>query len=264
MGGYLILILSLLATLITRLYHTFEASIYRMSNLQKRVYWIVYITIVIAGIVSFSINISIVTVDPSQTPEKHFELSLAGIFTFVFAALLYFLTGSWAVYQFTRNLLALARLQAPTMKNILSNQRAKDVKLNASQQKLINRTSRYVSLFSVAMVVTIILVLTVFLDALGKFYLRRFEVALIIGALDVTIHVITLYLQYNFATKYYKKFCKCLDILWRLIFMQKMINSMRVAQRESKRIYISQSSIQESTQLTRVNDESEGEEVILS
>ena len=125
--GYLILILSLLATLITRLYHTFDASIYRMSNIQKTLYLTVYSIIVCGAISTVGLNIVILTVDPFQNPEKHYQLTLASIFVFVFTALLYFLTASWAVYQFTTNLLALARLQAPTMQNILSNDTLKNI-----------------------------------------------------------------------------------------------------------------------------------------
>ena len=265
--GYLVLILSLLLTLITRLYHTFLASVYRMSNFRRNTYWFIYSIIVILSCFSVGLNIGLLTIDQYENPKKHNKILLCSLFFFVAAACLYTLTASWAVYGFTKNLLSLAKTQADTTRNIFGdNEKAKEViKLSASQKKIINRTARYVTLFGVGMIATIILSVTIFIDAIGEFKVNRYEILLIIGAIDMTVHVITLYLQYSFATKYYNKYCKCLELLWKFIFMRKIINSMRNAQRERRIQSQTSEEIAELTSapLTSVADQSEGEEVNL-
>ena len=86
--GYLALILSLLLTLITRLYYTFLASVYRMSNVERNVYSFVYILIVLLSCCSLGFNIALVTIDQVQNPKKHRTILLAGMFCFIAAALL--------------------------------------------------------------------------------------------------------------------------------------------------------------------------------
>ena len=82
------------------------------------------------------------------------------------------------------------------------------------------------------MIATMVMVVTLFMDAMGKSQLTRFEFTLIIGAVDVTVHVITLYLQYSFATKYYNKYCKCLELFMSRIFMSRMKVAMHKAKKE--------------------------------
>ena len=198
--GYMSMILFVLGTLLVRLYTTFQQSIYKMSNTVRNIFIILFsimTCLTIAMFVVYSIRLA----DAGDETFHYLYMWIALQIFFLFV-ILYLISAIWAVYLFSHNLLALARSRVVTTRNVL------DVKLSKQQQKLINMTGKYVSLFAVAGFSMILCIIMLCLEVYAK---MPQTVTMIAFAVDCCVIVMTIYMQYSFASNYYEKYCGCID-----------------------------------------------------
>lgn len=127
---------------------------------------------------------------------------LGGILSFIFFVL--FITGSaFAVYLFTRNLGKLAEAQAGTPQQCDIN--ASLPSLNRRQQKFTNLAARYMLLFAVATISSL------FTLVVSWGFSWKSGIKYVIFAVDMTINLLCVYLQFGFAGQHYRDLCGCLD-----------------------------------------------------
>ena len=137
------------------------------------------------------------------------------------ACLVYIITGLWGVILFSKKLLALTRAQTNTIRNL------DNYKLNESQEKLINQVSRYNSLFTLAASTSIAVSIALGVAAIvsvdeGSADYGIVPIMQCITLFDCVVNVICLFLQYSFATKYYNKYCVCIDKCWKSILYKQV------------------------------------------
>ena len=212
---YLWFLLSLLGTLVMRLYITFKGSVLEMSRHTIRFFVILFVIEVI-----LSITIAVLTAgdrDVVQGDDDHF----ISILTFISFLFLYFIGSASAVHLFVANLSELSRLQAASQTD-LEGVTAKDMSLNVKQQKTLRLSAKYILLFLVAISSTILsflLLIVQIADFLGLFW-----------SIDLCVNVLCLYLQFAFAADHYRKCCCCLDSCCRAMVSNRV---KRVIHRES-------------------------------
>lgn len=187
---------AMLATLVLRLYMTFQHSIYRMSKT------LTYIFITIFAL-SFVLSVvgAILLVLYPDSPEK------IAYGTGIPFFLMFFIGTALAVTFFVRNLAKLAKTRADSasMRNVVDI-KEDDIKLNEQQQRLSDLCARYILLYFMATFSTnlcyFVLALTINVDSQFRnvFY-----------SVDYCVNLICLYLQFGFAQAHYHQCCGCLD-----------------------------------------------------
>eukprot|EP01084_Bolivina_argentea_P110102 196658_1 len=208
MFGYLIYIDCILATLLVRLYTTFNESAYGMSDITRIIF---IISMVVIAIVS--ITILIFNVLWFISIQVYWFLFVW--FLIVVKFLLYAVCATSAVYMFSRNLFSLALQQ--------TSQSCKNVsKLKASQQKMIHMSAKYVALFFIAIVFA---VLSIIFFTLATFSLMSFHFHSIMLGICCSVNIICMYLQFSFASYFYGKYCRCVDECFKKRMTRNMMNS---------------------------------------
>ena len=181
--------LTLLGTLVMRLHITFKGSALKMTR--NTVYFF-KILFVIESILSI-----VFTIGCAPGINLHraiFSLSFGLFFIF------YLIGSASAVRLFVANLSELTRLQSGSQRKVSDS--PKDIALNAKQQRTLHLSSRYILLFLVAILSTILAVLSVqtWHNLLALFW-----------SIDLCVNLWCLYLQFAFAANHYRKCCGCLD-----------------------------------------------------
>ena len=103
-----------------------------------------------------------------------------------------------------------------------------DTKLSKSQGKYVKMTAKYLSLFFVAVISTSLGLAIFLLHVFGvlEFYIKETnDVIVVCIAIDCCVNVISAYLHYTFASKYYSKCCKCMDYCCTWMLTRKMEKS---------------------------------------
>lgn len=99
-----------------------------------------------------------------------------------------------------------------------------DLKLNKQQMKMIDSTTRYCSLLHVGILTSLFatVVMIIIGDDLRKSWnIEFFQVAFSVVSVNCVINVICLYLQYPFASEYYRKYCGGIHRCFGFILTQK-------------------------------------------
>ena len=105
----------------------------------------------------------------------------------------------WTVYRFVCTLLLIAKQRATSTNSA-------DAKINEQQQTLINLSSKYVSLFIVAIWST---TGSAVISAVFRLYFDYHPGG--IWAIDGIINIVCLYLYHSFAAHHYERYCGRLD-----------------------------------------------------
>eukprot|EP01083_Nonionella_stella_P242840 846750_1 len=201
--------LVILLVLLLRLHFSFKNSIYEISLATKCILGILYVLTClmflqyIFDIIYFgTINYAI--------PQYNIVWSVPG----------YVLTSIIAIVLFGSKLMRLTGTRATSIYAVGSNDTDEETslpKLNAHQIQMIETTTRYVSLLSLAIFSTVCAALASFfvLTAAAGHYYELFMIWHMFGSVDCLVNIICLYLQYTFATDYYHKYCKCLHLCFR-------------------------------------------------
>ena len=188
---FLAFLYCLLTTLVVRLWVVFKDSAWRMSGRIRKTF-IVLGTLALVG--DFGMMVILITDDENLQTTL---LLLAGA-----TLLLYAMTSALAVYLFVRNLLRLAALQSSrsplSRNNVLG-----PPSLNRQQMKMVEQSTKYLSLFLIAMMSTVISLVPLFAGAE--------LITWILSRLDVCVNVLCLHLQFRFAKSHYDKCCSKAD-----------------------------------------------------
>merc|ERR1711879_957771 len=187
-SGFQVLLVCVIATLVLRLHLTFEHSIWKISRTKlmislsfTMIMWLIWITCSILLFLDVTSKI------------VFYAMSLLGLIIFVVISV-------DAVRLFIRNLLALAGLKSST----------RDITVNRKQQRLINVSAKYLALFLIALVSSIVCVL---MTGVCRLYLDIHPG--INWSIDGVANILCLYLQYTFAEKHYTRYCSRLDCCFR-------------------------------------------------
>ena len=152
--------------------------------------------------------------------EEFADLNLICKWLASITGIIYVFTAIWTVYLFSMNLLDVANLSEDVA--VAENIGIEDIKLNNTQIKLIDAIARYVTLFTIA---TLTSVITLMVLSANKWWPQNTsvhgQVWMIIASVDTVLNLICLYLQYNFNIKYYRKCCSCLGC-WKPYFIRRL------------------------------------------
>ena len=252
---YYSLLLSLLLTLILRLYFTFKGSVYKLSSASIRLFIVSFIGLILLVLSHFIMYIYFIL---------HLDqLWVMTIIIYICSAniLLYLLTATFAVFLFVKKILALIKDRAllnvehsipTTTKTVTAEsgnyetdkqEEEEMVEFDKQQLKLMECTSRYVGLFSLATCTSLLEGFVILAGAMsmGSEWMKYFnEIVLIFAVIDCTMTSICLYLQYSFSTDIYRKYCICLDWCWKHWIIGKTSKSIRKKYSSLKRIDNSQ------------------------
>merc|ERR1712154_119960 len=125
--------------------------------------------------------------------------------------ILIFFTGSaLSIRLFVNNVFELAKMQSVSVLDL--SVRAQDIPLNARQQTILHLSAKYIALFYVASLSTILTFV------LG---LTEFEFVGLFASIDICINLLCLHLQFNFAVGLYQKCCCCWDSCCRTLVQSK-------------------------------------------
>ena len=199
--AFFLFFVCLLANLVCRLYITFKGSVYGMSNIMYISF--VLILLLLFLIPSFVFPVLVLHLEWNEPVLPQWFLQYAYYATFSFLGL--FMMGSaLAVYYFTRNLDQLA-----TARNISLQKLAVDeegIALDRMQQRMIDVAARYVLLFVIATLSTML--------ATVLSFMINFDSGLrdIGFSIDSCINLLCLSLQFAFAHEQYQKCCGCCDV----------------------------------------------------
>lgn len=177
----------LLMTLVLRLRMTFNDSIYQMSQCT----YFVFIAIL-------CILFAVTCTGPAFV---HLPVLTIPIFFFFF-----FMGSALAVYFFVSNLSKLAKSRRNTLSKM--NISETDISLDRSQQKMMDLAARYLLLYGVA-------TLSSMMFTVGCLFLLGQHVLDITITIDCSINLICMYLQFGFAKNHYQRCCGCMDRLCR-------------------------------------------------
>ena len=203
-------------------------------------------------------------IDKDNIMNELHPFMVYALLTAMVGMILYIIIGSWAVIQFSHNLLTLTKTAANTMKNV---NRFSKLTINTSQQKMINRIARYNALFSLAAITSTTMVISTGILSIyfgvkgipggGPSVNNYWILSLlqIITLFDCLINIICLFLQYSFATDYYFRYCNKLDLCWKNIISRELKQELR---QEFARI----KEIKSVSQETEMVDESESDEMM--
>ena len=247
-ASYLLCLLLILTTLLLRLHYTFKESIYKITKKTRNALLILYIFTIIFCTSSVCLymtaTITLQSWDQNDIKNKVWTTSQSKlmpivIYLAVIGGILYVITAIWANMIFTKNLVQLTHSRADSMfkiairsiKNIHEYKRVQSkqeidaevngMELNDDQMRLIDSISRYVSLFTIAIITSMINVLLVMSGEWVNWYNGHLQILAMFSCLDCTVNIVCLYLQYQFNIKYYNKWCKCIERCWRKYFIKK-------------------------------------------
>eukprot|EP01084_Bolivina_argentea_P266789 452667_1 len=210
--AYMLLLLTLLATLISRLYFTFHASIYAISNAQLFCIIASYILAVILAISYMWFTIAIVY-------GSDYQIVVYGVIGTM--GIVYVILTIYTTALFVRALFKLTTLRAISISNITKKNK---IKLNKQQIEMMTKASRYISLISLALLTSCIrFLLAACITFIQTTEEQKQKISKMLNSLlfstDCLINVLCLHLQYQFAKKYYDKYCKILENSWRSILI---------------------------------------------
>eukprot|EP01083_Nonionella_stella_P148964 472456_1 len=221
MIAYYFMALNLLGSLLYRLYITFDDSMYRISTVPRYILNVLFVTCVFLMLPTVGIYASCIpSSDRSEVQQRILYAIYCGLASFIF----YIITAVIIVSLFAKNMLLLSKSRASSKRNITQ----ENPQLNQRQMLFINQISRYVSLFSMAMLSTFVTVTSVMLAGIVPSSLKgkTVQLMLISISIDGTVNMSCLALQYTFTNEFYHRHCKWIECCWKAIFIKRTFQSM--------------------------------------
>ena len=195
---YALLFLCIWTNLILRSFVAFRGSAFKMNLREQRGYLLVFIYLVLNAFAT-SICQLLMLVGQGQRPSITVQLVLASTFMIVFAV-----SSLVAVSTFMGKVFILGKSR--TVKQVKLFCEEEPIALNKMQEKLMDLSSKYVSLFIIASISSGVTMLSGFYESASDL-----RVSLILVPIDCCVNLICIYLQYVFSEDYYKKSCAKLD-----------------------------------------------------
>ena len=179
----------LLATFVMRLHFTFKSTAYEMNRRTVHMFTAV---LIVEGVVLFFMMCIILLPIPFREP--------LGAYSFALFLTLYVIASIVAVLLFLLKLSQLTQLQNTSQRDL--SVKIDDIKLSAQQQRTLDLSAKYLLLFAVAIVSTIVSYTIVHLG----WYLMDFDSS-ILACVDHCINALCLYLQFAPAKDHYRMCC---------------------------------------------------------
>ena len=224
-----IIFLSLLATLIFRLYNTFMDSIYNLSKFNIWLFTIAYIITAALFMISILEFLYITYAFKGDWIEYSNKFGITGGY-FSFAAIVtYIIIATYAILIFVKKLMDLAMSRNYT-----------SLSLTPQQLNLINRSSKYISLLSLAMFTSILTSIswicgTLLWSADDELNAILDQSMVLLTLIDCTVNAICLYLQFKFSERYYEKYCKeWIECCWKHRLVSKANKCMEMKRRSKE------------------------------
>ena len=193
---YLAFFMTQLGTLVARLHITFRRSTLQMTK--KTIYFFRFIFILL-----FIVCITILILTALHTFFGFFKNPKRGIVIWILFWVLFFVGAVMAITLFVLNMFELTKLQCDDLPDL--DAKAEDISLNSRQQKTLHLAAKYISLFSMASLASIVCVILHLLP--GDYQ----AIGSIVFPVDLCINLLCLHLQFGFADQCYQKWCCCWD-----------------------------------------------------
>ena len=189
-SGLCLLETAILMSFIIRLHVTFAQSTWKVPKFKLYFAMSLVVLMTVAGILAATLVwFEIIT-------GIHFYIVLLS------NLIMFGVISMWTVYKFARNLMTLAKMRSHTLS---IRDLAVDQKLGGKQQELINVSSKYVVLFMIAFIVSVMA--HVLMPVLN----RNGITATVVWPWYCVVNVLCLYLNHSFAAHYYSRYCQCFD-----------------------------------------------------
>eukprot|EP01083_Nonionella_stella_P203262 741832_1 len=213
--------MALLLNLLVRLHCAFDGSIYAITPQNRTVYIILYVLLILTCIWNISV-VGVRSIRAWRDKPVLFGPFAVAISMSVLGCLYCFISAA-ALRSFAKRLMLLTNLRAPSVVSLTKHSDGmQSVRLSRHQMKMIENTTRYVSLSNLGILITFIsVVLLVSIGVNLTPTMKWFQIVFIVMCVNSTVHVICLYLQYSFSTKYYEKYCVSIHLCWRYILTRK-------------------------------------------
>ena len=209
-AAYMGLLLCRIGTLLCRLHTTFKDTVHRMSHHLRIIFVVLFAIMVLLCIISMAIS--------PFVSEWYHDWPLL-----IVAAILYFVTATYACARFARNLLKMAKSRAKSPINALGGQIQRTLTLNPSQLRYVDMTSKYVLLFIVSSFSTFVALIILLLEVIPDLGI---QVTMVVAGIDGFVGHSCIFLQYAFAAKLYNRLCGRLDKMLKVIVGQRMLKIM--------------------------------------
>eukprot|EP01084_Bolivina_argentea_P131266 231717_1 len=200
----------LLAIYILRLHYTFNDSAFALTKLQMSIMGSLYIIITIL-MALYVFDYMVVTFHYQGDWKRADRYFLEGILGYMgpIALVLYVIVSIYVLYLFVDKLLKLVKMGSF------------EAELSPSQRNMIHSASKYASIFSLAIITSIITVIGWNVSTLlwdnntnwnqGNSFLQ--QIMLVSSTIDAIVNITCQYLQFSFTAKYYNKYCrKCMGM----------------------------------------------------
>ena len=226
---YLCFFITLLATLVTRLYVTFQDSALRMARNTLYLFGIIFVLLFLL-IIALAILLTLQYSGDISNESNALKHRMLVVIPFL---CLYFVGSAAAIRLFVVNVLDLTTLQYGIGTLCNSSIGMNDITLNGRQQKILHLSAKYVSLFCVASLSTFISVMFPFINKGLNEFLGLFL------SVDLCVNLLCLYLQFAFASEHYRKCCCCWDSCCRAMVRSKAKRLiLRQSQRPQRRVRV--------------------------
>ena len=160
-----------------------------------------------------------------KTLDNSAPIWIVDIMIWLFAvwAFLYVFITMLASGTFATKMMKLTDLRRSSI-HIQNIDSAQDLKLNASQMKMIESVTRYCSLLDISILSSMIALIIV--GVIGymmryTFTMEFFQISYIVISINCVVNVLCLYLQNSFANTYYERFCVGVHRCWRFMLTKK-------------------------------------------
>ena len=210
---------SILATFLVRLHITFDESLFAMSNTMRTTIWLSFILFLLQATASLVFlwigwlaengRLDAEAAERKEKERYFWTFALSSFCT-------YLICSAVAVSIFTTNLFKWARSRKDTVQHnyigkdtigsldgVMDDKR-KSFALNITQQRIISMATRYVFLFLVTAVCSVLCYFTCYLG------IYTFNPS-ILWSMDCVTNILCLYLQYPWTTHLYDKSCRKVD-----------------------------------------------------
>jgi len=220
---YASLFLCIWANLTVRLYVAFQGSIYKLTQREQIGYILTFIYLVLNAFAA-SICQLLVLVGEDLAPPIWVQLLLGVLFMVIFSV-----SALCAMCAFTEKTFILGKSR--TKKQIKVFCEEEPIPLNEMQEKLMDLSSKYISLFLLASLSSFITMFSGFYESASDL-----RVSLFLVPVDCCVNLVCIFLQYNFAVDHYNKFCGPLDRCCKRIMTNGWKASIHSTRREERQL----------------------------
>jgi len=219
--AYAFIFLCIWSNLILRLFVAFQNSAYKITRNERIGYGVVFVFLTLNAFAT-SLCQFLMLVGEGLTPSIYVQLLLGIAFMVVFAV-----SALCAVCSFMGKLFVLGK--ARTLSQINAFDEDQPLGLNKMQEKLMNLSTKYVSLFLVASLSSFITLFSGFYESASGL-----RISLFLVPTDCAVNLICIYLQYAFVEDKYERYCSKLDWSCKKIMTGRWVQAIHSKRREER------------------------------